>query len=492
MDNNKQIWWGIRNDGSVFQNNQIEKQLSDRLLTVINDREWEFAVIDNVGQVYFGIRRDNSIYPFDSLINNIEEIINNSSNVGHGNHTKETSLQLPFPRSLARVDFVGDLTGIGKDDAVNVMLKFNDMQGNYFEKPIELTYQGSSSMAYPKKNYAFDMFNDDGSDFVVKFGEWVGTNSYHFKANYIDFTHARNIVCARMAHQTNKSYPIGQQFPWEVPYNPDNATITDRYDTGARGVIDGFPVEIFINGVYQGLFTWNLKKHRDNYHMVKDNPNNIQFEMLGNSQFVYPVLWDKWEIRNPKGFDAAVEPANGVVKDNINRFFQWAATVHQNNFKAQAPDYLHVQSLIDFYVLAQAWYAYDVVTKNTQLCTWDGNIWAFLLYDLDTVFGLHAFGYSIGDPTLDLHLSGNRILSLLANTHQDEIKARYWEIRESILSPKNIEMLFSEFMNTVGIDGYNRDATKWTDIPSNRLTVGDKLGCYTSLPQVMDWYNKRI
>ncbi|NDW19408.1 hypothetical protein D0T53_10880, partial [Dysgonomonas sp. 216] len=137
MDNNKQVWWGVRNDGSVFQNNQIEKELSDRLLTVISDREWEFAVVDKLNQVWFGVRYDSSIYPFDFLMNNIEDIINSSSNVGHGNHTKETSLQLPFPRSLARVDFVGDLTGIGKDDAVNVMLKFNDMQGNYFEKPIE-------------------------------------------------------------------------------------------------------------------------------------------------------------------------------------------------------------------------------------------------------------------------------------------------------------------------------------------------------------------
>lgn len=486
-----QILWGIRRDMSIYPESltfrDIETYLNDSIIEISDDPDWLFIHRDKLGQIAWGIRKDLSIYPLDGLERRIQMLEENTSSGSNGNdHSRENVLQLPFPRSLVRIDLIGDTTGMSKDNAVPMLLRFNDMQGNYFEKNIIISWQGSSSINYPKKNYAFDLLNEDGSSFVIKFGDWVSTDSFHFKANYIDFTQARNVVSARMAHQINMEKPIGEQQPWDVVYSPANSLITDRFNTGARGVIDGFPVEIYINGVYQGLFTWNLKKHRDNYHMQKDNQQHIQCEMLAtNTQFTYPVSWGSWEIRNPKGFDAGAEPPAGAVKTAFERLNQWAATVNVANFRTEAPDYLHINNLIDFYILAQVWCGIDIVIKNTQVCTWDGQKWAFILYDLDTVFGLQWDGASFLSPTLNLHSDENKILYALSRAYKTEIEARYSEIRKTFLSYDNVKNLFSDFINIIGIDAYKRDAARWTQIPSNSSV-------YTSLPQIMDWYKQRL
>lgn len=51
--------------------------------------------------------------------------------------------------------------------------------------------QGSSSQAYPKKNYTLTF------ERPVNFG-WGAQKKYVVKANWVDFSHVRNVVCARL------------------------------------------------------------------------------------------------------------------------------------------------------------------------------------------------------------------------------------------------------------------------------------------------------
>ena len=60
--------------------------------------------------------------------------------------------------------------------------------------------QGTSSLAYAKKNYTIKFFDDPDHEVksAVDVG-WGSENEYCLKANWIDKTHCRNVVTAKLA-----------------------------------------------------------------------------------------------------------------------------------------------------------------------------------------------------------------------------------------------------------------------------------------------------
>jgi hypothetical protein len=58
------------------------------------------------------------------------------------------------------------------------------------------------------------------------------------------------------------------------------------------------------NGKFWGIFTFALKKHRDNYNLNSKKSNNIhidgQFYPKRGRLFNGDINWTRFEIRNPK------------------------------------------------------------------------------------------------------------------------------------------------------------------------------------------------
>ena len=118
-----------------------------------------------------------------------------------------------------------------------------------FTSAIKIKFQGDSSLTYPKKNFTIKMYEDDTYQKKLKkeFKNWgTNQNKYVLKANYIDITHARNIVSARLWSQIVKSRS-----------NYDN--LNELLKTSPnQGAIDGFLIKLYVNGTYQGRYTWNI------------------------------------------------------------------------------------------------------------------------------------------------------------------------------------------------------------------------------------------
>lgn len=89
----------------------------------------------------------------------------------------------------------GDTSEMTKQNPVELQYKYGDLSGTATVK-----WQGASSLAYPKKNYTvkFDQ------KFEAQTG-WGEQKKYCLKANYIDHTHARNIVSAKLWGEMVKS-----------------------------------------------------------------------------------------------------------------------------------------------------------------------------------------------------------------------------------------------------------------------------------------------
>ena len=190
------------------------------------------------------------------------------------NLSNEDSIVIAHPRKLVKV-FIKDvyLPHLTKEKATRGRIIFYDGV-NFFEKIIEIKFQGSSSMGFPKRNHAIDIFNEDGSECFVKIGDWVAVSSFHLKSNFIDALHARNIVACRIYEQMVRTREYGKQYIWDVPYDPNNGNLSEQTTSGAMGHIDGFPIEIYMQNDYFGLGTWNLTKNRRNYNMKKKRQRN--------------------------------------------------------------------------------------------------------------------------------------------------------------------------------------------------------------------------
>ena len=127
----------------------------------------------------------------------------------------------------------GDATDMTKDNAVTMYYEFQGRNGQCTVK-----WQGTSSLAYPKKNYTIKF----DTAFEAKEG-WGEQSKYCLKANFIDATHARNIVSARLWSRL-----VGTR---------DDGLFSTLPQHGA---IDGFPIVVEINGKFSGLYTFNIPK----------------------------------------------------------------------------------------------------------------------------------------------------------------------------------------------------------------------------------------
>ncbi|WP_455587157.1 CotH kinase family protein [Bacteroides sp.] len=396
---------------------------------------------------------------------------------------KYTSILLP--EGLGQVYIKVDLGSVSKDNPVAAKLTYNGGNGYGFKSDIEITYQGSSSMSYPKKNFSIDL------DKKIKFGNWVPMDSYHLKANYIDATQARNVCMGRVVDDVANTLPFEKQRPWRSGWE-ENAK-GNILDNGAKGHIDGFPVEVYINDKYYGLYTWNLKIHRDNYCMTKDNMKHILLKAEEHNNF-YGFVSSNWEMKNPK-----IDGVTGAgdipwdIQNTIARPLNWFGSVKSNpsSFKNDFANYFDKDAMIDYYIILEAFYADDDVDKNLSMCTWDGNIWYFLWYDMDTILGLYwngshllsSSGSVLNSP--EPGESGKRFWNMFYTAFKPEIIARWNYLKTNALSYNNVIGRFSDFMSQISQEAYERDFKKWPNIPSNS-------SCYTSLAQISKWYQERL
>jgi hypothetical protein len=119
-----------------------------------------------------------------------------------------------------------------------------------FRSYIKIKCQGNSSMAYNKKNFTIKMYEDEDRKVKLKknIKGWGDNNKFVLKANWIDYSHARNIVSARLWSRMVAARPDYNTLPEELRTSPNN------------GAVDGFPVFVYCNGIYWGRYTWNLAK----------------------------------------------------------------------------------------------------------------------------------------------------------------------------------------------------------------------------------------
>jgi hypothetical protein len=434
-------------------------------------------------------------------------------------------LYIPEPR-CARINISGiDSMPTSKYANNKAYFEMWDMQGNYFKKRVIINAQGNTTMQYPKKSFACDFFDNDwdGDVFAMKIGDWVAQDSFHFKAQYLDFFKGVSIVAYKVVQEVWASRSPIYSNPWKKALlanqsitsgSFENQGIDDlslQKDTGAKCVPDAFPCVVYLNGEFYGLFNWALKKHRDNYHMNKSSGLHIHIDG-GNYPFLFPLDWTKFEVRNPKGLLTNVPKGSGFekydgdfpkellgkdtdgydtsnkthilsnqVKEAVVEFNTLGRTLNAMD-KEEGDKYLaehyDLNNLIDCYVM-QYVFADEDEENNWQWVTYDGKRWYVCEYDKDRTFGqtYHCRGVRPANSKLNaININTeNYPFKFLYTYHKEEIKARYEELKAlGIFTPEHFISLLKDWVDRFSSADFKLEYKKWSESPSNRNDLVDR------------------
>jgi hypothetical protein len=449
-------------------------------------------------------------------------------------------VEIPMPTSCALINIGVDSQAGAKGLDIETTLEFY-WGGYYFKKPIILNAQGDSSMTYWIKNQGFDI--NDGSN--IKVGSWIPQDSFHLKKFYIDVFRGQSVVAYWLTEQVYQTRPYGERRPWDYLNNGTTTTngigkFKQDFDTGALSHPDGFPVHVFFNGKDAGIYSFNLKKHRDNYLMKKDSSKNIILDgKIGSAEmFLGTIDWTAFEIRNPKSLktvdgnkydgdhpteitgDPSVDATTAQVKGYIERLSGAYTAINNNKTKATFEEYFLPNFFIDYFLISNVVWHQDGFWKNWIWCTWDGNKWAPTIYDLDSIFGMYPNGTYIvpageyQNPGANVEAWTNTNTLLGSNVHiasqlwylyKEDIKLRYKELRDSgVFTTENIVGLLEKWLNKLGYDNLKNDienvcAYEGTpQTPSYRNGEGNYEkhpntgGFYNSIMRVKEWLDEHF
>ena len=355
----------------------------------------------------------------------------------------------------------GSVEGISKDDKVTLNYIYQERAGT-----CTLKWQGSSSVNLPKKNYTITF----DEKFEVVSG-WGAQKKYCLKANYVDSSHARNIVCAKLWGQIVKSR------------TPANVTLNALPNGGA---IDGFPIIISLNGQFHGLYTWNIPKDDWMFGMDGTGQQAIVCAELNNNG---AVAFNGLAILDETDFslEYSSDDQSEWVVESLNRLLAAVKDSDGTNITYGITPYLDWDSAIDYYCHAVLTGNYDGLHRNYLLATYDGVKWFFTGYDMDVVLGLRAMGryfYPANHNSMSFTnmAAEHKLWGLIWKYMRPQLRARYEELRQSIMSVENVANTFVDFVADIASPVYFDDLRLCPSIPSSGAN---------NLSQIITYYDLR-
>lgn len=349
----------------------------------------------------------------------------------------------------------GSIAGMSKDDAVTLEYEYNGMKGTCTVK-----WQGSSSVAYPKKNYTIKF----DQAFEAKEG-WGAQKKYCFKANFMDHTHLRNI-CSCILH--GQSVKNRANVPTELSSLPNG------------GAVDGFPCIIMLNGEFHGLYTWNIPKDGWMFGAPKAivcadaHVQATKFKALAtlNGDFDLEYVEDEdnadWVLTSLNQAIQAVMDSNGSDLDS---------TVGQ---------YIDIPSAIDYYIHTVYEGGLDGTDHNYLLVTFDGVKWYFSTYDRDRTYGIGWNNDDFISPASGLTFAEfadiHRLMHLIKTNASAKLKARAKELSGGVMSEANVYTVFTNFAKGFPTQVLDEDVRVYPTIPCTNVH---------NLTQIFNWYRLR-
>ena len=275
---------------------QIGKDAEDK---IFNYRKPDGTLVENVGI------ETNHLELTEQGMSDFQQALKDSGFTpgGGGDWSDRDTIELPEPKHYALLNINIDSLPTASGDVREADIQYYDGLGNSFKMNAEIEIQGQSSRIFAqtggKGNYTLDLPKD------VKFGHWVPQDSFHLKGA------AKDVVRGILPTSYKWAY-LMQEYLGSAPNRVliDESGISETSATGkrindwptdARCLPDGFPVEVYVNGEYHGLYSWQLKKHRKNYSMDKKDYTSffLDADKMMSDDYSHGIWNDGPDALNP-------------------------------------------------------------------------------------------------------------------------------------------------------------------------------------------------
>lgn len=359
--------------------------------------------------------------------------------------------------------------------------------------------QGASSVAWPKKNYTLNLDKD-----FEAFRGYGKNHKYVIKANYAEPSQALNIVGAKLwgrIRDTHKHADTGilNANGDLLVDNSGNRIIAETDPQlsigGNYGAVDGFPIAVYINNQYWGLYSFAIPKDDWMAKMPKKSKGKYAIvDTIWDPQGAFKQetnLKDNMELQfcSTKDSQWVIDSVNDLIREVMISY----GTV--DSFNEAVSPLLDLDSAIDYYIYSVLVDNNDGIYRNYLLQTFDGTKWYFAAYDLDSIFGRtpdfweHLLAKSDTDDwrdhgvTFENVTNANRLFYQLWKFYKDEILKRTKSLIEGVMSESAVDTAFIDYVRHIPLNAYNAELEKWPDMQNTSVDNVNRIG---------RWYMQRI
>ena len=532
--------------------NDVEGRMSintDKENKIISYRDKEGRLRENVGietkeviadKTVSKILESNSLVLTNEGLSEFEQALrdngltNTSGDWSYWYSQHSETLELPIPeRAILNISNIEDMPK-KKTDNLQAYIELFDKRGNYFKVKAIINAQGASTMEDPMKSATIDLCLDEwigDETFEIKFGHWPAQDSFHLKALWKDSLKSIQPICYTIGEQITKALDArSNRF-----HNGNNSISLE----GGTGVIDNdfdealchpdqFPCEVYLNGVYYGLYLWSLKKHRANYSMNKKDYKSILIDNIGGIYSGNSFNWKSGEIRNPKKlicvdgeeYDADTHQGEIIGKDtvagNIYTFYRLnEATTGMDSYEVTSVDYdssnkdmvnsanvkelilkctnykqeilnaanteekraltekyFDIDNFIAYIIFSELVYNVDGIVNNAQITIYGDKV-GINIYDCDSCLGKSWAGFLWTNSLLyKVSYNGTTPIKFVYDYFHEELKQKYAILRNNgVLSVDNLDKIVDDWFRRIGHDAISRSISKWNTSPSYKSST---------------------
>lgn len=324
-----------------------------------------------------------------------------------------------------------------------------------------VSFQGASTLYNRQRNFRYAFVKSDYKSKVkLKIGELLKVDKFNLKSYYSDDTKLKEPIIFRLYLQAKELHKFNEQYPWSS---------SSIIATGATGIIKSFPVCTSVGGEFYGVQFFGYKKDKANYMLSGDEDGMIISGGVGCNWANFD--WSTWE-------DEMNDDPTESNRVAVEKFYQF---INGSDFtKENAPKHMNINDWIDYFIFIQLFRLRDNDIHNLILYSGaDKKIFSPFLYDLDLSFFVYSFNLE-ADPT-------NTVWLKLKSLYWEEICARYKELRSSVLTQENFNMIVNDLQSSIDYSDFEKGVKKWGQ-RDTRVTTGYLEELFGELLKTFDVY----
>lgn len=374
--------------------------------------------------------------------------------------------------TLPKMYLNGDITNMTAYQTVPMTIEYispdEEKYGQSFNTGIQnnqVKIQGTSSLQYVRHNYTIYLKDEYGADMYYNPYGTGSVADYVFclKADYVESSHANNTGCAKFVNDC--------LYDTKTPMQLDNEN--------CRTAINGFPIEVYMNGEYLGVYNFN----HDRYSYMSYGydygkyPNMLVYEINSNSNTSAGAFYRYGD--NPESSANVTEleyykrdfnliygsrTTESDTYSEIKTLVEWVSVAEQDLFRETISEHFNTEYLFRYFLMVLLIGAVDSLGKNMKIMTVDGKVWYPTFYDMDTVLGIDNTGYLTILPDVEIesgsyNTSNSNLWTKVWNFFRTELQAEWSAMRQGKFTLDNLmEYIYGQQIEVIPAKYYNDDA----------------------------------